>query len=326
MGASIMTETALRDAFGKELVRLGHVYSNLVVLDADLATSTKASGFQEVFPERFFEVGNTEQNMMSMAAGMAAMGLIPFTSTFACFTAKRALDQIRITIAQTGLNVKISAGYPGIFTGKSGKTHHSVQDIAIMRTMPHMAVVVPGDATEVEAVMRAAMEYEGPVYIRIARDSSPSIVGEGYRFKWGQPVTLRRGSDVTILSTGIMTARALEAAAILEGRGIACRVEHVPCIKPLNPEAIAQIASESKFIVTAEDHSILGGLGGTVAEILTERCPRMMRRVGLQDTYSESGTNDALAHKYGLTPDSIVGACEQLVSPQGNIVPREEVR
>ncbi len=308
-----MKPIALRDAFGQELAELGRTNPRVVVLDGDLATSTKASMFRVACPDRFYEIGNTEQNMMSMAAGMASMGLIPFTSSFACFNVKRALDQVRVSVAQPKLNVKISGAYAGIFTGKTGKTHHAIQDIAIMRSMPNMSVVVPADGTEMRSVVRAMAEYDGPVYLRVARDETPAVLPEGYEFQWGKVVTVRDGKDVTIIATGIMTARALEAADVLKERGISCRVVHAPCIKPLDADGVAQVAGESRFIVTVEDHTVLGGLGSAVAEIVSERCPRFVKRVGIQDVFAESGTNDALSQKYGLGSDRIVAVCEELL-------------
>lgn len=308
-----MKPIALRDAFGQELTNLGRTDPRVVVLDGDLATSTKASMFREVFPDRFYELGNTEQNMMCIAAGMATMGLIPFTSSFACFSVKRALDQVRISVAQPNLPVKICGVYAGIYTGKTGKTHHAIQDIAVMRSMPNMSVIVPADATEMRSIMPAIVNHDGPVYLRVARDEVSPVVPEDYEFQWGKPVTIRNGKDIAIFSTGIMSARALEAAGILADRGVSCRIVHVPCIKPLDSDAVAQIASESRFVVTVEDHSVLGGLGSAIAEIIGERCPRLMRRVGIQDVYAESGTNEALCKKYGLGADRIVDACEELL-------------
>jgi len=295
-----MERAALREALGNELVELARKDERIVVLDADLATSTKVDTFSRVFPERFFQMGVTEQNMIGVAAGISTLGYIPFVSTFACFVAKRTLDQIRLVVAQPRLNVKLLACYTGLFTGRSGKTHQTVQDLAIMRSMPNMRVVVPGDAVEMVEVLKAVVEYEGPVYIRVARDPSPVFLPEDYKFKWGKPHTVRKGKDLTIICMGITTWRAIELAEELAREGIECRIEHVASLKPLDPEAIAGIASESRCIVTIENHSILGGLGGAVAEILAESRPTLMKRIGINDTYAESGSNDELAEKYGF--------------------------
>ncbi len=311
----------LRKAWGEQLVTLGDHYPNLVVLDGDLANSTRADIFAGAHPERFLEMGIAEQNMLGVAAGLATAGFIPWISTFAAFVTKRALDQIRMVIAQPSLNVNMCGAYSGILTSKTGKTHQSVEDIAVFRAMPHVMTIVPADAVELQAAMTAMMEDDRPTYLRVTRDASPVIFGENYRFTPGKAHLLREGSDVGIISTGIQTVRALEAADRLKHDGVSAAVLHVPTIKPLDRDAICELAARTGAIVTAEDHSIIGGLGGAVAEVLAEDVPTRMRRVGLQDTYGESGPNDALLEKYGLTPSHVANAVNELLalvaSPKG---------
>ncbi|OGR24217.1 MAG: transketolase [Desulfobacca sp. RBG_16_60_12] len=310
---------ALRDAYGRALVELGNANPQVVVLDADLALATRTSMFHAAHPSRFFDIGIAEQNMMGIAAGMATMGLIPFANTLACFASKRATDQIRIAIAQPKLNVKIAGGFSGLLAGKTGKTHQSVQDIAIMRSMPNMVVLVPGDGVEAAAAVWAAVEYDGPVYMRLTRDPSPVIFDDSYKFQIGRGVVLREGQDVTIVTTGLMGARALEAADELIMDGIKAHVLHMPTVKPMDEEALVAAARRTGLVVTAEEHNILGGLGGAVAEILGEKGPTLMRRVGLKDTYAESGSNEALLEKYGLTARHIARACRDVVTRRGTI-------
>lgn len=307
------TEIALRDAWGQGLVDLGEQYRNMVVLDGDLANSTKADMFAKAHPERFFEMGIAEQNMLGVAAGLATTGYVPWISTFAAFLAKRALDQIRVVIAQPSLNVKMCGSYSGILTGKTGKTHQAMQDITVFRTMPHVVTIAPADATELRKAMAAMMDDDRPTYLRLTRDASPVIFGDDHEFRIGKGTLLRDGSDVGIISTGVQTVRALEAADMLAHSGINASVLHLPTLKPLDTEAIIAVADRTGAIVTAEDHTILGGLGGAVAEVLSENLPTQMKRIGIQDTYGESGANDALLEKYGLTPRHIAEEAETLL-------------
>lgn len=307
-------DIAMRDAWGQGLVDLGGQYSNLVVLDGDLANSTKADMFHNAYPDRFFEMGIAEQNMLGVAAGLATTGYVPWISTFAAFLAKRALDQIRLVISQPGLNVKMAGSYSGILTGKTGKTHQSIEDIAVFRAMPHVITLAPADAVELRQAMAAMMEDEHPTYIRLTRDPSPVIVPEDYEFKIGKAVLLRDGTDVGIVSTGVQTVRALAAADLLAASGVNASVLHVPTLKPLDVDAIIDLAERTNAIVSAEDHSIIGGLGSAVAETLAEHRPTRMRRIGIQDTYGESGPNDAILEKYGLTPNHIVEAVNSLLA------------
>lgn len=306
-------EIGLRDAWGQGLVDLGHEYPALVVLDGDLANSTKADMFAAAHPNRFFEMGIAEQNMLGVAAGLATTGFVPWISTFAAFLAKRALDQIRVVIAQPSLNVKMCGAYSGILTSKTGKTHQSVEDIAVFRAMPHVVTIAPADAVELRAAMVAMMDDDRPTYLRVTRDPSPVIFDDAYRFQFGKGVLLREGSDVGIISTGVQTTRALRAAALLGDRGISAAVLHLPTLKPLDVDAICGLAARTGAIVTAEEHSIIGGLGGAVAETLSEHLPTRIKRVGLQDTFGESGANDALLEKYGLTAHHVADAAARLI-------------
>jgi len=257
-------QIAMREAFGQTLVSLGQRLPDLVVLDADVSPSTRAVLFAQAFPQRFFQVGIAEQNMIGMAAGLSTLGFIPFTSTFACFV-KRDLDQIRIVVAQPKNNVKISGHYSGLLAGKTGKTHLSIQDLAIMRTMPNMTVIAPADGIEVEKAMEAMVAMHGPAYLRLGRDPCPVIFDRSYRFEIGPAVKLRDGGDVALISTGIQTPRTIDAADMLKAQGISALVLHVPTLKPLDVEAIVTAAERTGLVVTAEEHSILGGLGGAVA-------------------------------------------------------------
>jgi len=306
-------EVGLRDAWGQGLVELGNNYQSLVVLDGDLANSTKADMFAAAHPHRFFEMGIAEQNMLGVAAGLATTGYVPWISTFAAFLTKRALDQIRVVIAQPSLNVKMCGAYSGILTSKTGKTHQSVEDIAVFRAMPHVVTIAPADAVELRAAMNAMMEDDRPTYLRVTRDPSPVIFDESYIFEFGKGILLRGGIDIGIISTGIQTTRALKASDMLHDRGISAAVLHLPTLKPLDEDAICNLAAQTGAIVTAEEHSIIGGLGGAVAETLSETCPTRMKRIGLRDTYGESGANDALLEKYGLTARHIVDAASELL-------------
>lgn len=308
------TEIAMRDAWGQGLVDLAGTYADLVVLDGDLANSTKADIFAKAYPGRFFEMGIAEQNMLGVAAGLATTGYVPWISTFAAFLAKRALDQIRVVVAQPGLNVKMAGSYSGILTGKTGKTHQAVQDIAVFRAMPHVVTIAPADAIELRSAMAAMMDDERPTYLRLTRDPSPLIFGDDYTFEIGQGHLLRDGGDIGIISTGVQTVRALAAANLLADAGVNASVLHLPTIKPLDSDAIVELAERTNAIVTAEDHSIIGGLAGAVAETLGEHRPTRMRRIGIQDTYGESGPNDALLEKYHLTDHHIMEAAESLLA------------
>ena len=304
---------AQRDAFGDTLVELIDQDERVYVLDGDLANSTKADKISRERPARFLQMGIAEQNMMGVAAGMASCGLIPWLSSFACFLVNRDLDQLRVVVAQPNLPVKIAGAYSGLLTGKTGKTHQEVSDLSVMRAMPNMTVISPADAVEVRAAMIATNDSDGPVYIRMTRDPETVVFPNDYTFEIGRTIVVREGSDVTIFSTGAQTVRCLQAADLLAENGISAHVVHVPTIKPLDAEGIAESAARTGHVVTAEDHTIIGGLGGAVAEALGELQPTPMRRVGIRDTFGESAANEDLLAKYGITPKHVADAARALL-------------
>lgn len=303
---------ATREAYGEALLQLGRENSDIVVLDADLAKSTKTSDFGKAFPERFFDMGVAEQNMIGTAAGLAAAGKIPFCSSFAVFAAGRAFEQVRNSVAYSALNVKIGASHAGITVGEDGGSHQSVEDIAIMRVLPNMTIFAPADAVETIGAVRAAVAIDGPVYIRLGRAGVPTLHKADFQFQPGKAVSLREGKDATIIATGIMVAMALEAAEQLEQKGIQAGVLDIHTIKPLDQEAIIKAARETGALVTAEEHSVIGGLGGAVAEIIAEKCPVPLQRVGIMDKFGVSGTPQELLEKYGLTAGAIAQAVESV--------------
>ncbi|MGD0447721.1 MAG: transketolase C-terminal domain-containing protein [Candidatus Dormibacteria bacterium] len=296
---------AMREVFGDTVTELANDDPRIVMLDGDLGSSTKGETFQRAHPERFFQMGIAEQNMLGVAAGMASVGLIPYISTFVAFAVIRPLDQIRVLIAQPRLNVKITGGYSGLFTGRAGKTHQVVDDISIMRAMPNMVIVSPADDTETDQVLRWSANYAGPVYVRLVRDATQHLFDSSYTFKFGAAVPLRDGADVTLISTGAETPRVMDAAEILATRGIQACVLHVPTIKPLDVSAIVKAAERSNFVVTVEEHTVIGGLGGAVAETLSEHRPTPVHRIGMPDVFGESASNDDLLQKYGLSADRV---------------------
>ena len=304
---------ATRNAYKDALVALGEKNENVVVLDADLAKSTMTYDFSQSFPQRFFSIGIAEANMTGIAAGLAAAGKIPFASTFAIFATGRAYEQIRNSIAYPNLNVKIAASHAGITVGEDGASHQSVEDIGLMRGIPNMSVICPADGPETVAAVMAAAEHQGPVYLRMGRAAVPVITEEEQKLEWGKAKLLRQGQDVSILTTGMMTALALQAAEILAAEGIEAEVLHLPFIKPLDEEAVLATAAKTKRVVTAEEHSIINGLGSAVAEVLSEKLPTPLRRVGIKDTFGESGKPADLLIKYGLTPEEIVKKAKELI-------------
>jgi transketolase len=305
---------ALRDVFGDTLVSLGSTNPDVVILDADLANSTKADKFAMAYPDRFLQMGIAEQNFVGVAVGLASLGFVPWLSTFTVFFTHRAIDPIRMLVAQTHANVKIGAAYAGLLTGLTGKTHHDVEDIAIMRAMPDMTVVAPADAIEGEAIIRWATEYEGPVYVRLARDASPNVFDEKYRFVLGKTISLKEGSDVLLISTGPQSVRCLQAAELLQGQGISAGVLHVPSIKPVNKEEIVNASEKVKVVITVEEHSIYGGLGGMVAEILSEASPRRVIRFGIEDRWGESAPNDYLLDLFQMSAPRLSERIQKLVA------------
>lgn len=304
---------ATREAYGEALLQLGKENKDIVVLDADLSKSTKTYDFGKHYPERFFNMGIAEQNLMGTAAGLAAAGKIPFCSTFAVFASGRAFEQIRNSIAYPKLNVKIGATHAGITVGEDGGSHQSVEDIAIMRAIPNMTVFVPADAIETDGAVRAAAEIQGPVYIRLGRSGVPVLHGQNFTFRPGQAVTMREGSDATIIACGIMVNAALEAAEELAKEGTNIRVLNVHTIKPLDVEAVIKAAQETGVIVTAEEHSIIGGLGSAVTEVVCEHQPVPVKRVGLKDVFGESGSPGALLEKYGLNAGALVAEVKRAI-------------
>jgi len=292
---------AQREIFGETVTELARTDPRIVVLDGDLGSSTKGDIFEMAHPDRYLQMGIAEQNMLGVAAGLSTMGLVPYISTFVSFAVVRPLDQVRVLIAQTCANVKITAGYAGLLTGMAGKTHQIVDDVSIMRAMPNMVVVSPADDTEAREVLRWSATYVGPVYIRLVRDATQRLFEDGYAFELGRAVVVREGGDVTLVSTGTQTARVVDAADILAADGIDAQVLHVPTIKPLDVGAIVAAADRTGRVITIEEHTVIGGLGGAVAETLSEHRPTRVQRIGLHDIFTESGPNAALLDLYGLS-------------------------
>jgi transketolase len=296
---------ALRDVWADALIALAPETPDLLVLDGDLATSTRADRFARAHPDRFIQCGIAEQGMVGTAVGLASMGFIPWLSSFAVFFTHRAVDQVRMSVAQTHANVKIGAAYAGLQTGFTGKTHMDVQDLAIMRAMPGMTVLAPGDATECAAMVRWATATAGPVYLRLGREGGPDLFGADYDFEPGRVVLLREGREVLLVGTGQQSARNLAAATLLADDGIDVAVAHVPCLKPLDTAALAALAAGVRLVVTAEEHSVIGGLGGLAAEIVTAHVPRRVERIGIDDEWGESAPNAWLLERHGLTPAQV---------------------
>lgn len=309
-----MANIATRDAYGEALAELGAINNQVVVLDADLSKSTKTNDFKKVYPERFFNLGIAEQNLLGTAAGFAAVGKIPFASSFAVFAVGRAYDQIRNSIAYPNLNVKIAATHAGLTVGEDGGSHQMLEDIALMRAVPNMTVIVPADGVETKQVVMAAAEHQGPVYIRLGRPKVPVLLGDDYKFEIGKGVVLKEGTDVTLIGTGIMVSKAMEAAELLAADGISAAVVNISTIKPLDNALITEMAQKTGAVVTAEEHNIYGGLGSAVAEVLVETCPVPMARVGVEDKFGESGLPDELLEKYGLTAANIAAKAKAVVA------------
>ena len=305
---------ATREAYGEALRELGGQNENIVVLDADLSGSTKTAMFKKAYPTRFFNAGIAEQSMIGTAAGLAAAGKIPFASTFAVFATGRAFDQIRNSVCYPKLNVKIAATHSGLTVGEDGATHQAIEDVAIMRALPNMSVIVPADAAEAAAAVRFAAEHNGPMYIRLGRSGVPDVFDETYEFKFGKASVLKEGTDVTLIGMGIMTAAALEAADMLAEEGISAAVINMSTIKPIDEEAIIAAAQATGAIVTCEEHNIIGGLGSAVAEVLAEKASARLVRVGVKDTFGESGKPADLLKKYGLTASDIAAAAKQAIA------------
>jgi transketolase len=305
---------ALRVAFGETIAELGKTDPRIVALDGDLASSTRADIFEAAHPDRFFQMGIAEQNLFGVAAGMTTVGFIPFVSTFACFAVARALDSIRVLIAQPKLPVKIAGGYAGLLAGMTGKTHLIFDDVAIMRAMANMVTVCPADEVETRQAIKAIIDYDGPVYLRLTRPNTPILFDDSYEFELGKATTIRDGDAATVFATGTHTTRVFEAAELLAADGIDVKLVHVPTIKPLDEDAIVEAAKATGFAITAEEHTIIGGLGGAVAETLGDRYPVPVKRIGLADVYGESGPDDALLEKYGISVEKTAESIRGLVA------------
>ena len=303
----------MRDVFGKYLAELGNEYGNMYVLDADLKTSTRTVKFEEAHPERFVQCGIAEQNMVGISAGLALENKIPVVCTFAAFLSQRTLDQINTSVAYPRINVKLAAAYSGLFASMCGATHQSLEDLAIMRAMPGMYVADPADDEELRQVMKAAMEHQGPVYYRVSRGAAEESISTGHNFTWGKGYEIHPGSDVTVVSTGVTSQWALQAARQLEAEGISVQVLHMPSIKPFDEDLLISAADKTGLVVTVENHSVLGGLGGLVAEILSEKCPTRLHRLGVQDVYSETAPDPVLASYHGIDAVGIAASVREIV-------------
>lgn len=309
-----MSKIATRDAYGKTLLKLGEINDDVVVLDADLSKSTKTNDFSKAFPNRFFNMGIAEQNLIGAACGLATAGKIPFASTFAMFATGRAFEVIRNSVCYPKLNVKICATHAGITVGEDGASHESIEDIAIMRAIPNMTVVVPADGIETEKVILEAAKYNGPMYVRLGRSAVPTLFNEDYKFEIGKGSVVRDGNDATIIACGMMVNEAIIAHEALKSEGINVRVINMSTIKPIDKELIINAAKETKAIVTAEEHSIVGGLGSAVSEVVSEECPVVVKKVGVKDVFGESGTPAELLEKHGLTAKHIVESVKEAIN------------
>ena len=307
-------KVATRDSYGNALKELGETHANLVVLDADLAGATKTAIFKKAFPERHFDCGIAEANMVNVAAGLSTMGFVPFAATFAMFAAGRAYEQVRNTVGYPHLNVKIGATHGGISVGEDGASHQCCEDFALMRTIPGMTVMCPSDDVEARKMVKAAYEMEGPVYMRFGRAATPVFHDEDYDFQIGKGEVIQDGTDVAIIATGIMVPEAIEACKALSEAGISARVINMATIKPLDEELVLKAAKDCGKIVTVEEHSIIGGLGEAVCSLLAEQCPTPVRRIGVNDEFGHSGPAAALLQQFGLCADHIVEVTKSLVS------------
>jgi len=296
----MLDKIAPRVALGNILTKLAKENPNILVLDADLSSSVKTDGFKESLPKQFLEMGIAEQNMIGVAAGLSTLGFIPFACSFAAFASRRVYDQVVASVAYPRLNVKIIGAYVGLFVGMNGATHQSLEDVAIMRAIPNMVVIEPVDGLETEEIVKFAVKYNGPMYLRIGRDTMPSIVPSDYKFQLGKSVTIKDGSDVTIISCGSIFEEVLSVESLLEKEGISARIINMSSIKPIDEEAIIKAAKDTGRIVTVENHNIIGGLGSTVAEVLSEKYPVKLKRIGIRDVFGKSGTNEEMKKKFGL--------------------------
>jgi transketolase len=307
----------MRDVFGQTLVKLGKAWPRMLVLDADLHTSSKAGYFKSAYPDRFLQAGIAEQNLFGLSAGLALEGFIPFPCTFASFATRRALDQIAISICFPALNVKIPGSYVGLPTSRAGTSHNCIEDITVMRTLPNMRVADPGDNADMQAVMGAAIETDGPVYFRVARYTYPDLFGSGHTFEWGKGEILRPGRDVSLFGTGMMSAFCLEAAGLLEKKGLSAEVVHLASIKPIDRQLIAESAARTGCAVTAENATIIGGFGDAVMEVLAETCPVPLWRIGVRDRFVTSGSIGDLFRLHGMLPEDIAHSARQMIEKKG---------
>ncbi len=311
---SEVKKIATRESYGNALKELAREHSNIVVMDADLAEATKTNIFKKEFPNRHFDCGIAEQNMLSAAAGLSTTGVVPFVSSFAMFAAGRAFEQIRNSIAYPKNNVKICATHAGISVGEDGASHQCCEDIALMRTLPNMVVMCPADDVEAKAAVKAAYEYQGPVYMRLGRLAVPVFhEEEGFEFQIGKGKVLHEGNDVTIIANGLMVKEAMDAAKIMEEKGVGVRVINMCTIKPLDNELVLKAAKETGRIITAEEHSIIGGLGEAVCSLLSEKCPTPVKRVGVNDTFGHSGPAADLLKEFGLSAEHLVEVVEEFL-------------
>ena len=308
-----MKKLSVREAYGDKLIDLGKKYDNLVVLEADIGNSSKSIKFGKEFPDRYFNVGIAELDMVGIASGMSTTGLIPFVNAFSVFMATRASDAVRSLVGYMNLNVKLAGAYSGVSSAYDGATHHSLEDIAFMRAVPNMTVICVADAIETAKAMEAAVEHEGPVYLRLCRAEVPVVFDESYEFEIGKGTVMKDGDDVTIISTGCLLSQALEAAQTLEKEGINARVVNMHTIKPIDRELIEKCAAETGRIVTMEEHSVTGGLGSAVAETVCQTKPVPVEIIGIEDRFTESGNYEELLEKYGLTPDTIIDRVHKLL-------------
>jgi transketolase len=304
----------LRDVFGEVVTELAATDRRIVMLDGDLGSSTRGQVFEDAYPDRYFQMGIAEQNMLGVAAGMALMGCIPFISTFVAFALHRPLDQIRVLIAQTGANVKITAGYTGLMTGRAGKTHQIVDDIAVARAMPGMVVLSPADEVEARQVLTWCVGYDGPVVVRLVRDATQTLFQAGHRFRFGKVEVVREGRDVTLVSTGTETPRVVDAAELLAAAGIEAHVVHVPTLKPLDVAGLVAAAERTGRVISVEEHTVIGGLGGAVAESLSEHRPTRVDRIGIADHYTESASDQELLDMYGLSAERVAERVRTLLA------------
>lgn len=313
--ADKIVKTAMRNTYGDTLARLGKKHTDIVVLDGDLAKSTQTGRFGKVFPERFFDMGVAEQDLMGTAAGLAAAGMNPFASTFAMFGSGRPWEQIRNSICYPNLPVKIVVTHAGISVGPDGPTHQACEDIAIMRALPNMKVVAPADSVETEKLIEYLAEYfESPVYVRLARMNTPVVFGNDYKFEFGRGYVMKEGKDVTVISTGVMLFQALSAHEMLAKEGISAEIIHMPCVKPIDAELIIKSVSKTGCAMTIEEHTVIGGLGSAVSEVLTDSAPAPLKRLGIADIFAESGEPEDLFEKYGISENSIYKGAKEFLS------------